>query len=915
MTQKNVKRKTKPTRYKLSNGLEVHLYPMTRAPVVSVQMWVKTGSADERVSEQGISHFIEQLVFKGTRSFAVGEIARTVEASGGELNAWTSFDQTVFYVNLASIEAEHALHVISDMMGHPTFDSKEVDAEREVVIEEIKRTLDSPARLGSRLLFSNAYKKHPYRLPVIGRPEVIRKVSVPVLQRYFAERYSSRNMVLCVAGDFEVAEMCQKIEARFSDLPSHRVRAVKRAKDPARPAPHFKVQAADVQSAQIHLTWATPKAQHKDVPALELAASVLGQGEASRLVRALRIESDCVTSVGAGMFAPKDPGFFSVSLQLNVERLSEAMQKLEPVLREFLRQAPTAEELKRSVIAMQASELYGLETAEGQARKLGSVTTLFGDPNAFEEFLSKIEKLKPQDVHRAAKNYLRFDRMGIVALIPKPNADSDKNAKAAVREKAVKVELARFRKQLCRPAARLVQESVHHKRATKSVAREKKTAASAIKVPRLNAAQFVKAAKTMARTPWADRLEILKVPGLRARMIFVRDPSTPVLSAQFGSLGGGRIEKPEQCGLTELLSRTWVTGTADLNESELGHRIEMLAGDISAFGGRRTAGVSAVALKPFEAQIADLFFEVAFRPRISSEAVEREKKMMLESLRTRADRPGQIAMRLFMEAMFKNHPYSIDPSGTPESVPRLTFEDVSRHRETALNQNDSLLVVAGNFDPKLWADRFEKGLKSLPTKDSAFFKQRPESLDQPTQRLFHEIQKEQTQIVLGWRGVTLDDPKRFALQVAQAVLAGQGGRLFVELRDKKSLAYSVGPMSMEGVDTGYFGAQIGCSPEKTSTAIDMLLKEFDRLAQHGISDTELERAARYLIGTHDLGLQKTSAISSAILFQEIYGLPSMGVFHYADAIRAVTREEVRGLVQQLVSGPKVIVTVGHKEKK
>lgn len=124
----------KSVKFKLKNGLDVRLVPSTKSPVVSVQMWVKTGSADERKHEEGISHFIEHLLFKGTRNFKVGEIAKTVEASGGELNAWTSFDQTVFYVNISKEFTNTALDVISDMMGFPLFDPKEIDAEREVVL-------------------------------------------------------------------------------------------------------------------------------------------------------------------------------------------------------------------------------------------------------------------------------------------------------------------------------------------------------------------------------------------------------------------------------------------------------------------------------------------------------------------------------------------------------------------------------------------------------------------------------------------------------------------------------------------------------------------------------------------------------------------------------------------------------------
>ena len=140
----------KQVKFQLKNKLNVLLIQSQKSPVVSVQMWVKTGSADEKKGEEGISHFIEHLVFKGSEKFKVGEIANVVEASGGELNAFTSFDQTVFYVTISKNYSDVALDVVSQMMGYPIFDPKEIDSEREVVCEEIKMGQDSPGRRFSK---------------------------------------------------------------------------------------------------------------------------------------------------------------------------------------------------------------------------------------------------------------------------------------------------------------------------------------------------------------------------------------------------------------------------------------------------------------------------------------------------------------------------------------------------------------------------------------------------------------------------------------------------------------------------------------------------------------------------------------------------------------------------------------------
>ncbi len=876
---------SKESKFKLKNGLDVRLVPSSKSPVVSVQMWVKTGSADERLSEQGISHFIEHLVFKGTKSYGVGEIARTVEASGGELNAWTSFDQTVFYVNISKEFTDTALDVISEMMGSPEFDPKEIDAEREVVLEEIKRTNDSPSRKGSRLLFSSLYAKHPYRLPVIGRPEVVSGVSPKILRRYFKERYSAKNMVLVVAGDFEAGSMKKVIDAKFGTLPGSRVRAVKRAAEPARAKPKKRVivEKAEIQDLQLFMAWPVPSAKHKDVAAIETLSTIFGQGDSSRLVRMLRIDSDCVTSIGAGCFAPKDRGFFSVSAHLNPTRLGEALPLIKKELVGLLLSPVEKDEIERAVTNVESAEFYGLETAEGLARKTGSLTTLLGDPSEFKKYLERVRAFTSEQARTLTKSYFAPEKMQIVALAPN-TIDQDR----------LEADLKKFAEDLEKEwkAALKVKPAAKEKVAkTKSAAKAKKP----------------KAWKPVTD----DLIEIERrtlLSGLR--VIARRTRSTPVVSARAGFLGGSRIEAAGHEGLTELLSRTWISGTKDLGEVALLGKIEANAAGIGAFGGRHTAGVSGQMLSMSEKEIAKLFIETTFAPKITEEIILREKTMMLESLRTRADRPGQIAGRLFMETMFANHPYALDPMGTESSLAKLKLAQIEDLHRRMIVPKDGVFVLTGDANLNLWCDALEEATAPF-AKQRTTFKKQPFRWDGKEEvRKYHEIKKEQTQILIGWGGITLDDPRRYALQIAQAVLAGQGGRLFVELRDKKSLAYSVGPMSMEGVDAGYFGASIGCAPEKGETAIRMLREEFKKLADDRIPEVEMDRAVRYLIGSHDLGLQKAAAVSSTILFNEIYNLPAEDVFSYAEKLRAVKAEDVRRLIADILSRPPVLVAVG-----
>ncbi len=877
MTAKRAVNK-KPTspykRLKLKNGLSVLLIENHKSPVVSVQMWVKTGSADEGRGEEGISHFIEHLVFKGTNKYDLGEIASTVEASGGELNAYTSFDQTVFYVNISREFADIGLDVISEMMGFPRFDEGEINSEREVVIEEIKRGNDSPGRQASRLLFSSVYKKHPYGIPVIGYDKIIKKVSKKTLVNYYQSRYIPTNMHLVVAGDFASGDMAKKIDETFGKIKSFKFRNVKRVKEPKQEGARVKIAKAPFEEAQFHIAWRVPGAEHKDIPALDLLAMIFGQGDTSRLSQKLRLEKAVTNSIGAGTFTPKDNGIFTVSGSLNVENFTEAFELLKTEIELIASVPPSGDEMKRAITNLESEEFYAMETIEGVARKAGSFENLMGDYAYFQKFLKQIYALKPEDILRVARKYLSPAQMTVVAMVPRNEKETEKQVKAWAR--------------------RLEKDFV---KATK--VKTKPTKRVAIK----------KVKWSMASSGSAPgEIERFSLPS-GATLLFRRDDATPVVSAKAAFLGGMRFEKNHQGGLTELLSRVWTSGTKTMNETDISHKIENMAGGLSAFGGRNSIGLSMQTISPFESDAIDLFDEVLIGPVISETVLEREKVVMLEAIRSREDSPGQLVSQTFTQMMFKGHPYERDLLGTAESVRALTKTDVDGHLRSEAMSNNLMIAVAGSIDSKEWIDQMSLATAKLPEGKpltSKFAHKGPTE----NQNSFKHLEREQSHIIIGYKGLTLDDPRRYTLQVIQSILAGQGGRLFLELRDKASLAYTVSPMRMEGIDTGYFGAYIGCSPNKGKKAIEMLHAEFSKLVDKDIPALEIERAKRYLIGRHDIDLQRNSSISSSMLFNEIYGIPAEEMFKYSEHLHHISAKDIRKLAQDIFSQPHITCVVG-----
>ncbi len=860
-------------KFKLKNGLSILLIENHKSPVVSVQMWVKTGSADEMKGQEGISHFIEHLVFKGTKKYKVGEIASSVEAAGGELNAYTSFDQTVFHVTISKHFVDTAMNVIGEMMGFPKFDPKEVDNEREVVLEEIKRGNDSPHRQASQTLFKTAYRVHPYGIPVIGYDKVVKTVSGKKIDQYFKSRYVPANMHLVVVGDFENKEMMEKVESQFGRFESYKLKKIVRKKEKTQAQVRIQVKKAKFEESILHMAWPIPGAAHKDVPALDMLAMILGQGDSSRLVKRMRMDSAMVNSVGTGSFTPKDQGLFSLSATLNQDKMKEVLDNILIELERALTQLPTAEEIKKAIVNLESEEFYALETVDGIARKAGGLENLMGDYNYFQKYLKQIYALTPEVLVKVARKYLVPSRLNVSCIVK----DAEKQIEKAFKDWA----------------------KSYKKCFDKSVK---------MKIPK--AAKFKKLSIKLKPVGASAVPKIEKVK-LKSGMtvIFRTNQSTPILSVRAGALGGLRAEDKNHLGSSDLLSRVWTSGTKDLTEIEIQNKIENMAGGISAFSGRNSVGLNMQTLSPFENEAIELFSEVLTAPVFNLQAIDREKHMMQEALRSREDNPAQIASLQFLESIFAGHPYANDMMGNKESVENLNKKYLEAHFKKMVNLENMMIVVTGDADKSKWLGALEKASRAIEHGQSLKQEFTHKAANSEVHK-FRKMNKEQTHILLGYKGLTIRDPRRHALQVMQSVLAGQGGRLFLELRDKESLAYTVSPMHMDGLDTGYFGAYIGCSPEKGKKAISMLKEEFNKLVDKKIGDEELVRAKKYLIGRYDIDLQRNSAIGSSILFNELYGIDSAETFRFADHINQVTAKEIQSVATDIFKQNDVISAVG-----
>lgn len=405
--------------FTLPNGLELLVHEDHSAPVASVQAWVQTGSIHEgRHLGAGISHLLEHMLFKGTQTRTCSQIAQQVQDVGGYINAYTSFDRTVYWVDLPSKGVPVVLEILADAVFHSTLPEDEFVKEQEVIRREFAMGFDDPDRLSSERLFATAYQTHHYREPVIGHLDVFNALSRADVFEYYKRRYVPNNVFFVVAGDVNAEAVHEALVRLVGHLPRVALEAVWIPSEPRQLAPREVSESFPTELTRLCLAWPVPDVRHEDIPALDLLGSVLGDGRSARLYRTLREEQGLVHSVSAWCYAPSDPGLFGVSAVIDPEKIGEVREALLAQLREVSEGGVLPEELEK-VRRMRLSSFIGsLATARGRASDIGDSWLVCRNADFSRLYAQSLARVEPGDLQRVARQYLREDRMNVVTVQP-----------------------------------------------------------------------------------------------------------------------------------------------------------------------------------------------------------------------------------------------------------------------------------------------------------------------------------------------------------------------------------------------------------------------------------------------------------------------------------------------------------------
>ena len=816
----------------LDNGMTVLLKEDRSAPMAAIQFWVGAGSIHE--GEQlggGLSHFLEHMVFKGTDTRGPGQVSKEIADVGGEINAYTANDRTVFHATLPAAHWRVGLDVLADAVFHPSFPEDEWAREREVILREYDMGLDDPGRVMGFLTWETAFRVHPYRVPIIGWRDILVTMDRDDLISYHRRHYSPDNMVLSVAGDIPLHEMESAIRDRLEKIPRTPREPVLVPEEPPQLAERAGRKTGPYEVTRIGWVFHTADLADPDTPALDVLASVVGSGRSSPLVKRLREERRIVLDVEAWSYTPKDPGLFGIGAECEPEKEAEVIAALREEVARWRNEpfdSSRIEQARREVLVGAIQELSAMD---GQAGAMASGEFYAGDPRHTEVYLEQVRQVTPDDLARVVRKYLRPENGSWAILAPE---GEEKTGSGRGGTSDLRIQEHTFSNGL--------------------------------------------------------------------RLIVREDPRLPMAYVA-AVLGGGLLAEPEgQAGISQLASDLLTRGTSRHDAADLAELLESRAISLSSFSGRNSYGLSAAGLSADLPLMLETTAECLLDSQFPGDELDKQRALQLAAIRRALEQPMTHAQQLVRDVLFPGHPYRFSTLGDPEAVAALSRQDIQAHHRRLLGASNLVLAVFGDVKVDQVVAQVEKSFAALPAISTPCWPALPPAPQRP-ERVEKRLPFKQTVFVRAWPGIAAGDPREDAVSVLMDALSGLSSDLFIEVRDKRGLAYYVGATHFSGPVGGLFQIYAGTTEEGRAEVETQIQAQVDRLRHDGLRPEEFSRAVEQLLAEQARARQNNGGLAQQCALDELLGLGYLHSLATADRLKQLAPESVRAAAETLFAAP------------
>ncbi len=401
----------------LPNGAKLIVKPRDDTSAVALHVWFRVGSVFERYDEKGMAHFLEHMLFNGSEKYPYGEIDRIVESLGGNINAGTSKDFTYYHVEIAYPYWKEALEVLYQLTMKPLLREEFLEKEKSIVIEELHRSKDNPTTVLWETFEKTAYKVSPYRFPVIGFEETIRKFTSRMVRDFYRNFYQPRNMALVIVGRVDPAEVEEVVAETFGREEGRPVPKVDIPSEPERVGVRSeRIEDPRIEKAYWMIGWNAPAIAKTDYYALLVLDEILGSGRTSIFYRELREKGFVYSYFSGDLGRPRD-NFFVVSATFDPARYEEVKRRIFEILRETY-ETLTDEMVENAKERIVNGRIFEEEKVESEAYDIGYSYTVARDLNFYRYFEKNVRRVRRVDVLRVFERYLREDSYVEVLMLP-----------------------------------------------------------------------------------------------------------------------------------------------------------------------------------------------------------------------------------------------------------------------------------------------------------------------------------------------------------------------------------------------------------------------------------------------------------------------------------------------------------------
>jgi len=858
--------------YVLPNGLKVALSSDPAAPRTTVCVAYHVGSKDERPGLTGFAHFFEHMMFRGTEN--VPNYDEPLQAAGGASNAFTSEDVTVYFETVPNNYLERALYLEAERMAHlsSALSQDKFDTERDVVKNERRQGMENvPYGLASETLSFHAFPPgHPYSWSVIGSMEDLNRATLEDLRQFFLEFYHPANATLTLVGGFAPDETRTWIETYFGPVAPGPALAALHVPE-AVPRAQRVVQKDRVQYPRVYWGWPTVAETHPDAPALDLLAILLSDGDASRLMQALVINSQVAVDVSASGQTQEVGGLFQIAATVAPDhQVSDVEQILERELSRIQTAAPNAAELARVKAKHRTASLAALASPLYRTIAIALGLAQHNDPHHYRSEFTQYAQVTPDDIRRVAAQYL--PQAGRLVLVIEPAADGEAESEAV---------------------------------------RGGPRAADAPRPPLAPRAAAAGPDWTVLPQP-SPRGTFATPPVTRHTLpnglqVWVSPWHTLPLVATRLLVAAGSADDPADCaGLAHLTSTLWTQGTAQLTSTEFAEAIDALGTslDVSTYPDTTALGftIESAALP----DTFQLISQMVLEPRFDNTDLQRERHLQLSELESGPDDVSWIAERVFPQLLYGvDHPLASPELGFTRSVATLTREQVQAFYRDHFVPAHSVLIVVGDVQTAALLAELESTLGRWRGAPAAAAAPPPAGAAAAPDTVFLVDKPEavQSEIIVGrtWRG--RQDDSYFATQIGNRVLGGDFlSRINQNLRERNGYTYG----ARSGFDYhragGRWTVETSVQREVTGAALREIFAELDAVAgDRPLTDVEVATARDAELNVFPQAFETPARIAGSLAQLAIHQLPDDYFQQHLQRLAATSRDEVTAAMSELTA--------------